>query len=252
MSWLAVENVSRWYHRARNLTSAVVFPRQCAGCRTRLLESEADYDFCPTCLEFATGNACFCQRCGAPTRVPLEGTCPECQHFQFDFDRAFALGWYAGPLKNWVLQIKRGREELAGALARNLAQHMKSTWQGPPPDAVVPLPRHWLSSLFRRHHPERIVADVIASHWNVPCLPHLLRATRWPKKQSELSIAKRRTNVRRAFAANPGQLKKLAGRHIVLIDDVLTTGATASAMAKALREAGAARVSVAVVARARG
>jgi ComF family protein len=252
MNWLAIEKISRWLARGRDLTNAIVFPKQCAGCRTRLLDSESDCDFCSACREYTVGSTSFCHRCGAPTRVALEGTCPECQHFQFDFDRAFALGWYEGSLKRWVLQIKQGREELAAALGRSLALHMKSSWNGPPPDAIVPLPRHWLSSLFRRGHPEQILAEEVARQWNVPCLPHLLWATRWPKKQSQLSIAKRRTNVRKAFAANPNQSQKLAGRHIVLIDDVLTTGSTASAMAKALRAAGAKSISVAVIARARG
>lgn len=252
MNWLAFETISRWVGQAARSSGDLVFPAQCAACGVRLLASEAGDDFCPECDLVVQGSVSDCQRCGAATAANVV-RCYECQHFDFQFDRAFALGMYEHDLKGWILQMKQGREILAAALGRALARYLKARWTGPPPDIVTPIPRHWMARLFRRTRHELVIAETIAASWNIRCDPRLLKAVRWLRKQSDLSVAQRLTNVRRAFSVNRRRFRPtiLAGKHVLLVDDVMTTGATASAMASALRKAGAASISVAVVGRAR-
>ena len=120
------------------------------------------------------------------------------------------------------------------------------------PDAelVVPVPLHRWRLLARRFNQAAVLAGLLARRANAPVAPDLLVRTRRTPPQTRLSGAERRRNVRGAFAVRRGRAPLVAGRNVLLVDDVLTTGATASACARALRKAGAARVDVATLARA--
>jgi ComF family protein len=144
---------------------------------------------------------------------------------QFKYHRRWRIGrWLAG--------------EMASAARRDFPLEEL--------DAVVPVPPHWLKRHVRGFNPSGELAHAIAGALGKPCLPAALRRTRWTKTQTRLSSSARARNVRGAFAASPALA---GGRTFLLIDDVLTSGATADACAGALKAAGAERVFVLTAAR---
>lgn len=111
-------------------------------------------------------------------------------------------------------------------------------------DAVVPMPLHWTKHWRRGFNQSELLARVVSRRWNVP-VKRLVRRTRATPVQAGLTSSKRRLNVLGAFRAS-----NVAGLKVLLVDDVLTTGATAGACAAALKRAGAARVTLLTLARA--
>ena len=113
-------------------------------------------------------------------------------------------------------------------------------------DVVVPLPSYWLTRRLRGFDPAGYLARRVSSALRKPCAARAVRRTRWTSTQTRLPWAKRFRNVRGAFAARPRLIRH---RTVLLVDDVLTSGTTAEACAKALRDAGAHRVFVLTAAR---
>ncbi len=226
----------------------LVYPPVCFFCRQPL--SEADREFCPPCLAALTrdtGRAC--PRC-AETVGPfsrVEEGCPSCHRWPVRFEAAFRLGAYEGELREAILRLKRWEgEDLADALGRLWADRLADRLQ-PRPDFVVPVPLHWLRRLERGYNQAETLAWALAHRLRVPCRARWLWRTRHTPHQTGLSVTARRENVKGAFRARPRQ--ELRGRTIVLVDDVMTTGSTCSEAAQALRNAGAGRILVAVLAK---
>jgi predicted amidophosphoribosyltransferase len=130
-----------------------------------------------------------------------------------------------------------------------LAGRMRRRHTEFPFDCVVPVPMHWLRRLFRPVHVPSLLAERVSAGLSVGTR-RALRFRRNVRRQSTLSPAMRRQNVRGALAVKPGY--HLADAHVLLIDDILTTGATANEATRCLRRAGAKSVHVAVVARGGG
>ncbi len=197
----------------------------CADCDAKILWSEGET--CPACGGVRQGSWC-----GA------------CSGKSFEFRRAVALGAYSGTLRDAVLALKfKGERSLAGPLSRRLAERIRMA--GFPVDAVafVPMSR-WKMLVERRVNAAELLAEGIARELDRP-LTRLLRKIRRTRAQTALPLGERLENPREAYRAGPG----VADRAVLLVDDVLTTGATASACAKALTRARAREVSVAVIAR---
>jgi ComF family protein len=112
-------------------------------------------------------------------------------------------------------------------------------------DAVVPVPLHWKRRAWRGYNQSAEVAERLAHRLRLPFHENLLRRTRPTPVQTNLSATKRRENVRNAFAPR----RRLEGATVLLVDDVMTTGATCHYAAKALKEAGASKVIAAILAR---
>ena len=127
------------------------------------------------------------------------------------------------------------------------AEHLEQGLRGVGADVVIPVPLHWRRRLKRGYNQSAALAWELAARLGLPCKPRWLRRIRDTPHQMGLSRTERQANVRGAFRA--GAWARLRGKVVLLVDDVLTTGTTASEAARALREAGAARVLAVVLAR---
>lgn len=229
----------------------LVYPPQCLLCGQPLAESVSG-GLCPTCLGQLTGDAATtCPRCAAtvgPHTVVGEG-CPLCAKDSFQFDRACRLGRYAGKRREAILALKHLRgEALAETLGLLLADALRDELAALSIDAVVPVPLHWLRSWQRGYNQAEAVARSVAGALKKPCRTRWLWRRRHTPAQTTQTPTDRRRQMRGTFrAALP---RKSRGASILLIDDVLTTGSTCNDAARALREAGAGRVVVAVLGRA--
>jgi ComF family protein len=129
------------------------------------------------------------------------------------------------------------------------AEHLEAPLQDLHADAVVPVPLHWRRRWRRGYNQSLALAHGLAGRLHLPCRPSWLRRIRHTPEQTRQTPSARHSNVRRAFQAT---VNLQAAETVLLVDDVMTTGATASEAAAALRQAGASRVVVAVLARAHG
>jgi predicted amidophosphoribosyltransferase len=208
----------------------------------------------------------MCSRCAAPCpeHESQAGSCASCRGVKYAFDGAMALGLYEGPLRQAVLRTKHARHEhLAVDLGRLLACALRERFraeggfrfgQADPSSAsplfVAAVPMFWLQRAYRGANGAERMAAGVAEVLGLGFAPRALVCRRFLRKQSELKPAERRRNVREAFRA--ARWQPIAGRRVLLVDDVLTTGATAHEAARALKGAGASEVYVAAVARGTG
>ncbi len=175
--------------------------------------------------------------------------CKNCAGGDWNFSQVTRLGSYDGMLRTAVLRTKKaGERALAIALTDLLIAGSAQHWMAWKPDVVVPIPMHWSRKAWRGNNCPETMAQRIASRLGVAAGPHVLTRRRRTAPQANLSAARRRSNVRGAFAI--GRSIDLDGAKVLLLDDVMTTGATLNEAAKILRLAGAAHVGVGVLARA--
>jgi ComF family protein len=183
--------------------------------------------------------------------VDLEGGCVHCRDELFPFACVRRLGPYDGPLRETILRLKHaGNEILAETLGMLWAEHAAAALREAEADVVVPVPLHWWRRLARGYNQSEALASRVASRLGLPCRARWIRRIRNTPSQTSQTPTGRRDNVRGAFHASPRQ--ELRGKTVLLVDDVLTTGSTCAEAARALRAAGAARVVIAVLARATG
>ena len=238
---------------------SVVAPSRCAACR-RELPIRGLYELlprlCTGCRDAAIGPARDrCRRCAAPVGPFLDTQqgCFLCRRDRFHFESVIRLGVYENDLREMCLRAKRpGGEELAAALAETLWTEEGLTLLSAQPDLIVPVPHHWRESLLSAPKVPETLASVLSSRLRVRWSTSILAKVRRTSKQSGLPSGRRRVNLRKAFRVPPRFAAQVAGRRILLVDDVLTTGATADEAARALLDAGAVSVRVAVIARSIG
>jgi len=211
----------------------------------------------------------YCVSCKTPflNRHPLddEGRCPLCRLGLAGFDAVYSYGSYEGTLRTLIHLFKYEKmHTLARPLGEMLARAVPREERF---DAVVPMPLHWRRRWERGFNQSALLAKEIARRWNVPVV-EAVRRVKATTPQAGLTNAKRRANMSGAFSARPSRFREflggrfslgkrfsfgksvpLKGARVLLIDDVLTTGATAAACARALKRAGASRVTLAAVAR---
>jgi ComF family protein len=193
-----------------------------------------------------------CDGCGSPFEFdPGPGVrCPACTARPRAFDRARAACLYDEASRDLILKLKHAdRTDLAGLMARWLSRSARPLLADA--DVVVPVPLHRWRLLRRRYNQAAEIARPLARGAGLAFLPDALERVRDTATQGGKSATGRRRNVAGAFAVRAGQRDRLAGRRVLLVDDVLTTGATAHACARALKAAGAAAVHVAVIAKVR-
>jgi len=158
------------------------------------------------------------------------------------------MGPYEGLLRSVILRLKNSREEnLAEVIGTVWSRTMLPRLQRLSPQAIVPVPLHWTRRYWERgFNQSEILAKCLAKSLHIPCYPRCVRRLRRTPRQTYQTGADRRGNVRGAFQIRPGY--PLAGKHLLLVDDVLTTGATAHEVALALRQFKPAAITVVVLA----
>jgi ComF family protein len=230
----------------------LIYPGCCLLCGQPLSAEQAH--FCSLChRELFTDAESTCPRCGGtigPFAV-IDGRCHACRNESFVFEQVLRVGRYDGLLRQVILRLKNQRGEgLAELLGEYWAHEAAPRFTALHLDALVPVPLHWRRRLWRGYNQSAALCRGLAAFLGLPCHSSWLRRIRHTTTQTAQTPAARKTNVRGAFRARPGA--PLAGQTILLVDDVMTTGATANEAARALRAAGAARILVAVLARAHG
>jgi ComF family protein len=164
------------------------------------------------------------------------------------FEQASSVGIYRGLLQDLVIRMKNQHDEpLAVQLGYLLALQASRSDFAEELDLVVPVPTHWWRRFERGFHAAEVLAETFAKTCQLPFSRRLARCVRSTKKQGTLSTPGRFSNVRGAFGIQPKT--NVSGLTIFLVDDVMTSGATASELARLLIRAGAAKVYVGVIAR---
>ena len=244
-----------WVHRWSRSTLGLLFPPACAFCGAGLPARGVTGCFCSGCrARLLPGDLPDrCSRCGAALKSGLAfpDGCPRCRNRDLRFRSAVSLGQYDGELRRAVLRMKKpAGETLAIALAQLLYERQRRHLAEFGPDRVVPIPMHWSRRLARGTNGPEVLAEVLAGRMRVPFARRLLGRRRKTLPQFSLSPPRRFKNLRGAFRVRAGY--HLNAARVLLVDDILTTGATCREATKTLQRAGAADVAVAVIARAEG
>jgi len=217
------------WHQLKEALLDLLFPPRCVGCH------RPGTWLCPECLEGIeriTGP--LCPRCGRPVARPGR-LCPVCRRMNPPIDGIRSAAYFEGTLREAIHRFKyRGGR----ALAQPLGQLMAERWPTYhiPAEVLIPVPLHPTRLAERGYNQATLLAQELGMAIGLPVETGSLVRIRATAPQVTLDAAARRENVRGAFRCLDD---RMAGRCVVLIDDVCTTGATLSACSTALREAGA-------------
>jgi ComF family protein len=190
----------------------------------------------------------YCVDCKTPflNRFPLDeqSRCSLCRLGLTGFDTVYTFGSYEQELRKLIHLFKYNKiRPLARPLGALMARAIPREHRF---DLIIPMPLHWKKRWSRGYNQSELLAKEVARRWGVP-VGNVVRRVKPTSPQAGLSNSKRRLNVRGAFAVRKSA--NIKGLRVLLIDDVLTTGATASACARVLKRAGASHVAVATIAR---
>jgi ComF family protein len=215
-------------------------PRHCGACDTRLTVAG---HFCTRCVAALPWNTPACPGCALPTSADTR--CAACLAHPRPFDSAFAAFTLDAPVRQAIHALKyQAVFRHAPALAHLMAETVRQRAE-PMPEWLLPVPLH-RGRLWRRGYNQSLeLTRVLSQALDIPLLADALRKPRATPDQIGLGIAARRRALAGAFTAD----SRLAGRHIALVDDVMTTGATFEALTLVAKKAGAASVQVWALAR---
>jgi ComF family protein len=250
-----------WIRKFRRVWESVssggidlLFPPRCVCCGGDIAEAGDRVLICAKCRKTLVPESWpRCRRCGGAVlqEQHLSDHCEWCVKTVLHFDTVVTVGGYRDRLRDVILRMKHPHHErLAIAMGGLLAQQRFTELAELRCDMAVPVPMFWFRRVRRGVNSPDVIARCLGKRLDIPMRHRLLVRSRNTAKQSELPPEKRFSNVRGAFRVCDS--RELKGRRVLLVDDVLTTGATSSEAAAALKKAGAAMVAVAVIARAQG
>ncbi len=239
---------SGWRTVGRNALD-LLYPPLCIACRSQVSEPGSLCASCWKDIEFLEGPACRC--CGLPFDLDpgIDTLCAACLADPPSFDRACAVLRYDEKSRSPILALKHGdRLDLVPGFSRWLDRAGRALLNEA--DFIVPVPLHPGRLWKRRYNQAAELARHLGKAAGKPVAPLALRRVRATPSQGAMPSAKaRRRNMRGAFQVPDSYLAAIHNRDILLVDDVLTTGATADACARVLKRAGAAKVNVLALAR---
>ena len=241
--------VQQMFARAGRGVLDVLFPPLCLSCRAPIFDPGA---LCATCwqgIQFLDGPMCDC--CGLPFEWDpgIATLCGSCHASRPAFDKARAVMRYDEKSRGPILALKHAdRLELSGPFGRWLERSGRDLLKDA--DVILPVPLHPMRLWARRYNQSAELAKALGREAGLPVdFTALVRARRTPSQGTMPSARARRRNMQGAFRVKVSHKTAIAGRNTLLVDDVLTTGATVNACARALKRAGAAKVLVLTLAR---
>lgn len=217
---------------------------------------------CEACLDLAELGQARCPRCGLrhASHTPRSEACARCEDWPPTFDHTITALDYVAPWSALIAALKfRQDPALAGFLGEMLAGEVARRWAQPAsrgvvlrkgaPTVVVPVPLSAERLRERGYNQAWLLARAVAAPWRLPVIADALIRQRDTTRLMSLDADQRAEHIQGAFTVNPAWQARLTGRHVAVVDDVLTTGATLQEVASTLWQAGAREVSVWVVAR---
>ncbi len=228
----------------------LVYPPRCISCGAMV---EEDFGLCGPCWRdtpFIAGLVC--DLCGVPLPGEEDGTaihCDACLATARPWSRGRAVMRYDGNGRRLVLALKHGdRHDVAHPAGRWLAR--TAAPMGLEGMVIAPVPLHWTRLLARRFNQAALLAHALARQTGLPVIPDLLTRKRRTRSLKGLDHATRHETLDAAIVADPRHARRIAGARILLVDDVMTSGATLSAATQACLQAGAGEVCILALARA--
>ncbi len=226
---LAIEKCAEW-----------LIPSFCTLCLTK-----SKHQLCPDCLgSLPLNNGQVCACCDIPLLTNAQ-LCPDCLTRSPSFDKVITAFKYAFPVDNLILQFKnRHAHHYLTLLCDPLKTRIEQNKGTQMPDIISPVPLHWSRQLIRGYNQSALLAKHLSSELDIPYLP-VLKKIRTTPSQQNLNKSQRFSNLKSCFKCTTN----VKGKYIVLVDDVVTTGATAQVLAKTLKLEGAKRIEIWALAR---
>ena len=241
------------WDRLVEAAGGLVYPADCLVCGRGLGGRHAAV--CDDCRrEILEAAGPCCPRCAMTVGPHADpgGACGECRGRRLGFDGAVAIGPYQGPIRHLCLTLKRLEGAWAAPrLAELLIEARGEALRASGALAVVPVPLHWSRRWHRGYDQAEALAEALAGRLELPMV-RALRRVRPTRTLWRLGRSERQRLLRNAFRARPGRSDRVRGRPVLLVDDILTTGSTCGAAARALKAAGSGPVIAVVIGRAEG
>ncbi|WP_372578987.1 double zinc ribbon domain-containing protein [Ruegeria hyattellae] len=227
----------------------MIYPPRCVGCGELVT---SDFGLCGPCWRdtpLITGT--ICESCGLPLPGEVDGhriECDDCMQMPRPWQDGRAALTYTGRARKMILALKHGdRPDLARPAARWMVQAAGRMLQ--PGRLVIPVPLHWSRLLRRRYNQSALLATHVAGLKDLPTCPDMLLRSQATPKLDGKCREERTSLLTNAIRVNPRHAAGLAERDVVLVDDVMTSGATLTACAEACLCAGADHIFVLTLAR---
>ena len=229
----------------------ILFPPLCHVCKA-FIPDAGEIHVCAGCREkIIPISSPLCTICGTPfgTWNGIDHLCGPCLSHPPAYDTARAAVVFGGPVQELIHRFKYGHKiHLSRPLGLMTAQRLGDLASASGADLVIPVPLHKKRLRWRGYNQAQLIAAVLARRWRLPLMRANLRRIRWTEPQVNLDAAERERNVRGAFAVSDRET--IAGKRVILVDDVFTTGSTVAECARTLKKGGAEAVHIVTVARA--
>ena len=229
----------------------LIFPINCRTCYKKLSSESVKAGYiCEDCWKSVDYiRLPYCLRCGHPAGDGFSEKCEECKSIRpIYFSKSRGIAQYSGVIRKtihfWKYEYK---QDLTNPLQYLMAKYIQITNDIPEADLIIPVPLHPVRLREREFNQAELLGEPIANLLKVPMMPDILKRTRYTRPQMELSAEERWKNVEGLFTSS--NMNFLKGKKILLVDDVMTTGATVNECSRVLMEAGAKEVQVLVLAR---
>lgn len=225
-----------------------ILPPQCINCSTSVLQQGGLCADCWEKIHFISKP--FCSICGFPFNISIENEniCAPCARKSPLFARARAAVYYNDASKPMILRFKHADAlHITPLFAEWLYQAGYDLF--PQAEYLVPIPLHWSRLVYRGYNQAALLSQKLSKKTKIPHLPDLLERIRRTPSQGELTSKEREKNVSNAFKLNKKYEQLIHDKHILLIDDVFTSGATVQACTKILKKSGAKQIDILTLAK---